>query len=43
MNIIAPSNKLLDDSGGGMIFTVPLSSPYEIAPLFKLIDNSTDS
>jgi len=38
MEIIAPSSKLLDDSGGSLIFTVPLTSPYEIAPLFKLIE-----
>ena len=38
MDIIAPSSRLLDDSGGSLIFTVPLTSPYEIAPLFKLIE-----
>lgn len=40
MDILAPSNKFVDDSGGAMVFTVPLTSPYEIAPLFKLIEDS---
>ena len=43
MNILAPSNKFVDDSGGAMVFTVPLTSPYEIAPLFKLIENSHET
>jgi ABC-type multidrug transport system ATPase subunit len=38
MDQIAPSNKFVDDSGGSMIFTVPLSSTKEITPLFKLIE-----
>ena len=38
MDLIAPSNKFLDDSGGSMVFTVPLNAPHEIAPLFTLID-----
>jgi ABC-type multidrug transport system ATPase subunit len=38
MDQIAPSNKFVDDSGGSMIFTVPLLSTKEITPLFKLIE-----
>ena len=38
MDEIAPSNKFVDDSGGSMVFTVPLDKPKEIAPLFKLIE-----
>jgi ABC-type multidrug transport system ATPase subunit len=38
MDIIAPSNKFLDDSGGSLVFTVPLNAPHEIAPLFRLIE-----
>jgi hypothetical protein len=43
MDILAPSNKFVDDSGGAMVFTVPLTSPYEIAPLFKLIEDSHEA
>jgi len=35
---LAPSSKLVDSSGGSMIFAVPLDSPLEIAPLFKLVE-----
>jgi len=42
MDLIAPSNKFLDDSGGSLVFTVPLSAPHEIAPLFRLIDSGND-
>jgi ABC-type multidrug transport system ATPase subunit len=41
MDIIAPSNKFLDDSGGSLVFTVPLSATHEIAPLFSLIETDT--
>ena len=37
MNIIAPSNKLLDESGGSMVFAVPIENISEIAPLFSLL------
>jgi ABC-type multidrug transport system ATPase subunit len=37
MNEIAPSNKFVDDSGGSVVFTVPMTSHSEIAPLFNLI------
>ena len=40
MNQIAPSNKFVDDSGGSIVFTVPLTSHSEIAPLFKLIEEN---
>ena len=43
MDIVAPSSKLLDESGGSLIFTVPLTSPYEIAPLFKLIEGQNQT
>ena len=43
MNQIAPSNKFVDDSGGSVVFTVPLSSTMEIAPLFKLIEEKEDN
>lgn len=39
MDFIAPSNKLLDESGGSMVFTVPIESITEISPLFKLIES----
>jgi len=44
MNIIAPSNKLLDESGGSMVFAVPIENISEIAPLFSLLqlDNGED-
>lgn len=37
MDFIAPSNRLLDESGGSMVFTVPIANIQEISPLFKLI------
>jgi ABC-type multidrug transport system ATPase subunit len=39
MDFIAPSNRLIDESGGSMVFTVPITSINEIAPLFKLIEH----
>jgi hypothetical protein len=38
MNFIAPSNRLIDESGGSMVFSVPLNNINEIQTLFKLID-----
>lgn len=38
MDFIAPSNRLIDESGGSMVFTVPINNINEIAPLFKLIE-----
>ena len=37
MDFIAPSNKLLDESGGSMIFGIPILNIQEISPLFKLV------
>lgn len=42
MDFIAPSNKLLDESGGSLVFTIPVANISEIALLFKLIDNNED-
>lgn len=42
MNKIAPSNKFVDDSGGSVVFTVPLTCHSEIAPLFKLIEENPE-
>merc|ERR1711990_9510 len=42
MKKVAPSSKLIDDSGGSMVFTVPLSEPKQIAPLFNLIDSNDE-
>lgn len=42
MNKVAPSSKFADDSGGSVVFTVPLNCPQEIAPLFKLIEESPE-
>lgn len=39
---IAPSSSLVDSSGGSMIFAVPVDSPQEIAPLFKLVEQSSN-
>jgi ATP-binding cassette subfamily A (ABC1) protein 3 len=39
MNKIAPSNKFVDDSGGSMLFTVPLTKTEEIAKLFKMLES----
>lgn len=38
MNQVAPSNRLIDESGGSMMFSVPMEKSKEIAPLFKLIE-----
>jgi ABC-type multidrug transport system ATPase subunit len=43
MDLIAPSNKFLDDSGGSLVFTVPLNAPQDIAPLFRLIEEKVES
>lgn len=40
MKQIAPSCKFVDDSGGSLLFSVPLDCPDEIAPLFKLINRT---
>jgi ABC-type multidrug transport system ATPase subunit len=38
MDRIAPSNKLVDDAGGSLMFSVSLDAKSEIEPLFRLID-----
>ena len=43
MDKIAPSNQFCDDSGGSMMFTVPIKSTNEIAPLFKLLEEDEDN
>jgi len=43
MDRIAPSNKFVDDSGGSMVFSVPLSSTNEISNLFKLLEIKDDT
>ena len=42
MNKIAPSNSLIDQSGGQLFFAVPLVMTHEIAPLFKLIEGPSE-
>ena len=37
MDKIAPSNQYVDDSGGSMLFTIPLTKTNEIAQLFRLL------
>lgn len=39
MDQIAPSNKFVDDSGGSMLFTVPIDKTQEISTLFKLLED----
>lgn len=43
MDVIAPSNKLIDESGGSMVFSVPIHCINEIAPLFSLLQHDDDS
>lgn len=38
MDFIAPSNRLVDESGGSMVFSVPIANIHEVSPLFKLIE-----
>mmetsp|Transcript_6217 Transcript_6217/g.10566 ORF Transcript_6217/g.10566 Transcript_6217/m.10566 type:complete len:90 (-) Transcript_6217:48-317(-) len=40
MQLVSPSSKLVDQSGGSMMFSVPIQKTDEIGPLFKLIDIS---
>lgn len=39
MGEISPSNRLVDESGGSMVFTVPIHCIQEIAPLFSLLQH----
>ena len=43
MNQIAPSNNFVDDSGGSLLFTVPLNKTNEIAKLFGLLEEKKDN
>ena len=43
MDMVAPSNKLLDHSGGSLVFTVPQNNVNEIALLFRLIDQNNNN
>ena len=36
---IAPSTKLIDSSGGSMVFTIPFDKIEEISPLFTLMQD----
>ena len=38
MSLISPSSKLIDESGGSMIFSAPLSNINEMSSLFSLIE-----
>lgn len=40
MDFIAPSNKLIDQSGGSIVFTIPIANITEIGSLFKLINQN---
>jgi len=37
---IAPSANLLDNRGGSLMITIPLSKPQEIKPLFRLVEGN---
>jgi ABC-type multidrug transport system ATPase subunit len=43
MNQIAPSNKFIDDSGGSMIFSIPISKDSEMESIFQLLDEEDTS
>ena len=38
MTKIAPTSKLLDESGGSMVFSISLNATHEIGQLFSLIE-----
>jgi ABC-type multidrug transport system ATPase subunit len=38
MDTLAPSNKIVDESGGNVVFSVPITNITEISPLFKLME-----
>ena len=42
MDSIAPSNKIVDESGGNIVFSVPILNIAEISPLFKLMEEESD-
>jgi ATP-binding cassette subfamily A (ABC1) protein 3 len=41
MTKISPTSKLVDESGGSMVFAVPLSKSKEIGKLFSLIEETS--
>ena len=43
MSAISPNSKLLDESGGSMIFAVPHTNVDEISQLFSLIQEKSDN
>lgn len=43
MSQIAPTSKLIDESGGSMVFSVPISSNNEVGQLFSLIEEDDGS
>jgi ABC-type multidrug transport system ATPase subunit len=43
MTKIAPSSKLIDNSGGSMVFTVPLIHSAEIGQIFSLVEETQKS
>jgi ABC-type multidrug transport system ATPase subunit len=43
MSKIAPSSKLIDESGGSMVFSIPIHLTLEIGQLFSLIEEKHDA
>lgn len=41
MKEIIPSSNLVDESGGSLIFSVPISKITEISPMFKLVQKGS--
>ena len=41
MQDLIPSAKLVDESGGSLIFSVPIASIQDVSPVFKLIQKDT--
>ena len=43
MSVISPTSKLIDESGGSMVFAVPIANSDEIGKLFSLIEEADPS
>ena len=43
MKVISPQSKLIDESGGSMVFGVPLTNTEEVGKLFSLIEEGDNS
>jgi len=43
MSVISPTCKLIDESGGSMVFAVPIANSDEIGKLFSLIEEADPS